>query len=152
MISKVISFHAVVSSVLFWLILTKWFKLTSVIGNSVSFCVDFFLQSHSGMLQISQTIFRKFAFQFKLTNCILQFMNLFNQPRILELISALFYNVKNWSSNVTSTSSSKNLSDGEVLPDNWHFNSCFVLKTTKTPLFFFITEILWRNFFYVIID
>ena len=63
----------------------KWFKLTSVIGNSVSFCVDFFLQSQSGMLQISQTIFRKFTFQFQLTNCILQFMNLFNQPRILKL-------------------------------------------------------------------
>ena len=29
-----------------------------------------------------------------------------------------------------------------VFPENWHFNSCFVLKTTKTPLFVFITEIL----------
>ena len=29
-----------------------------------------------------------------------------------------------------------------VIPENWHFNSRFVLKTTKTPVFVFITEIL----------
>ena len=29
-----------------------------------------------------------------------------------------------------------------VIPENWRFNSHFVLKTTKTPLFVFITEIL----------
>ena len=28
----------------------------------------------------------------------------------------------------------------------WHFNSHFVLKTTKTPVFVFITEIFWRTF------
>ena len=32
-----------------------------------------------------------------------------------------------------------------MFPENWHFNSRFVLKTTKTPGFVFITEILWRN-------
>ena len=37
---------------------------------------------------------------------------------------------------------SKNLSNEEVFPENWHFNSCFVFKTTKTPLFAFITQIL----------
>ena len=30
-----------------------------------------------------------------------------------------------------------------MFPENWHFNSCSVLKTTKTPVFIFITEILW---------
>ena len=29
-----------------------------------------------------------------------------------------------------------------MFPENWHFNSHFVLKTTKTPAFVFITEIL----------
>ena len=29
-----------------------------------------------------------------------------------------------------------------VIPENWHFNSCFVMRTTKTVLFVFITEIL----------
>ena len=29
-----------------------------------------------------------------------------------------------------------------VIPENWHFNSRFVLKTTKTPVFVFITEII----------
>ena len=29
-----------------------------------------------------------------------------------------------------------------VIPENWHFNSRFVLKTTKTAAFVFITEIL----------
>ena len=29
-----------------------------------------------------------------------------------------------------------------VIPENWHFNSRFVLKATKTPGFVFITEIL----------
>ena len=29
-----------------------------------------------------------------------------------------------------------------VIPENWHFNSRFVLKTTKTPVFVFINEIL----------
>ena len=29
-----------------------------------------------------------------------------------------------------------------VIPENWHFNSRFVLKTTKTAVFVFITEIL----------
>ena len=33
-----------------------------------------------------------------------------------------------------------------MFPENWHFNSYFVLKTTKTPLFVLITEILWRTF------
>ena len=33
-----------------------------------------------------------------------------------------------------------------MFPENWHFNSRFVLKTTKTPVFVFITEILWRTF------
>ena len=29
-----------------------------------------------------------------------------------------------------------------MFPENWHFNSRFVLKTTKTAVFVFITEIL----------
>ena len=29
-----------------------------------------------------------------------------------------------------------------VIPENWHFNSPFVLKPTKTPVFVLITEIL----------
>ena len=33
-----------------------------------------------------------------------------------------------------------------VIPENWHFYSRFVLKTTKTSVFVFITEILWRTF------
>ena len=49
-------------------------------------------------------------------------------------------------------SSSKNLSNENIhtlcLQKNWHFRSCFALKTTKTPLFVFITEILWRTFWY----
>ena len=28
----------------------------------------------------------------------------------------------------------------------WHFNSCFVLKTTKTQVFVLITEIFWQTF------
>ena len=33
-----------------------------------------------------------------------------------------------------------------VIPENWRFNSRFVLKTTKTPVFVFITDILWQTF------
>ena len=33
-----------------------------------------------------------------------------------------------------------------MIPENWHFNSCFVLKTTKTAVVVFITEILWQTF------
>ena len=29
-----------------------------------------------------------------------------------------------------------------VIPENWHFDTRFVMKTTKTPVFVFITEIL----------
>ena len=29
-----------------------------------------------------------------------------------------------------------------VIPENWHFDTHFVLKTTKTPAIVFITEIL----------
>ena len=29
-----------------------------------------------------------------------------------------------------------------MFPENWRSNSRFVLKTTKTPMFVFITEIL----------
>ena len=35
-----------------------------------------------------------------------------------------------------------------VFPENWHFHSHFVLKTTKTPVFVFVTEILWGNFLF----
>ena len=58
------------------------------------------------------------------------------------LIDQYFYNVKNGSSNITSKSSSQNFSNGEVFPENWHFNSIFVLKTTKKTLSVYITEIL----------
>ena len=33
-----------------------------------------------------------------------------------------------------------------VIPENWHFNSYFVLKATKTAVFVFVTEILRRTF------
>ena len=33
-----------------------------------------------------------------------------------------------------------------VIPENWQFNSRFVLKTTKTPVLSFITELI--NFLY----
>ena len=41
-----------------------------------------------------------------------------------------------------------------VFPENWcyknssfwHFNLCFFLKTTKTPAFVFITEVIWQTF------
>ena len=33
-----------------------------------------------------------------------------------------------------------------MFPENWHFNPYFVLKTTKKPVFGFITESLWRTF------
>ena len=63
-----------------------------------------------------------------------------------ETIAEVFYNVKNGSSFITSKSSSKNLSNENkhtlMFPEDWHFNSLFVLKTTKTPVFDFITEIL----------
>ena len=39
----------------------------------------------------------------------------------------------------------------KMFPENWHFNSRFVLKTTKTPEFVFITEI-FDELFDVIID
>ena len=35
-----------------------------------------------------------------------------------------------------------------VIPENCHFNSRFVSKTTKAPVFVFITEILWRTFWH----
>ena len=47
---------------------------------------------------------------------------------------------------IMSKSLSKNLSNENkhtlCFPDNQHFESRFVLKTTKTPVFVFITEIL----------
>ena len=33
-----------------------------------------------------------------------------------------------------------------VIPENWHFNSRFVLKTTKTPVFFFSLLRFFDNF------
>ena len=33
-----------------------------------------------------------------------------------------------------------------MYPENWHFSSRFVLKTTKTQFSVFSTEILWRTF------
>ena len=58
-----------------------------------------------------------------------------------------FYKVKNGSSFIMTKSLSKNLSvenKYSMFPENWHFNSCFVLKTTKNTIF--ITEILWQTF------
>ena len=54
---------------------------------------------------------------------------------------------KNKSSIIMSKSSSKNLSNENkhtlyMFAENWHFNSCFVLKTTKIPVIVFIAEIL----------
>ena len=64
----------------------------------------------------------------------------------MQSLAQYFYKVKNGSSNIVSKSSSKNLSNGEVFTENWHFYSSFVFKTTKTSLFVFITEILWWTF------
>ena len=50
----------------------------------------------------------------------------------IKTLAQYFYNVKKGWSNITSKSSSKTLSGGEVFPKNWHFNSCLVLITTKT--------------------
>ena len=33
-----------------------------------------------------------------------------------------------------------------IIPENWHFNSCFFSKTAITAVFVFVTEILWRTF------
>ena len=55
-------------------------------------------------------------------------------PLFLGSLANNFYQVKNGLSNITSKSLSKNLSNGEVFPENWHFNSCFVLKTKKTTI------------------
>ena len=38
-----------------------------------------------------------------------------------------------------------------VIPENWHFNSCFVLKTTKTPEVFSLLR-FFDGLFDVIID
>ena len=67
-------------------------------------------------------------------------------PTTLISRAEVFYSIKKWWSFITSKSLSKNLSNGEVFPENWHFDSCFVLKTAKTPLFVFIPEILWLTF------
>ena len=64
-----------------------------------------------------------------------------------------FYNVKNGSLFIMSKSLLKNLSNENkthsMFSENWHFSLRFVLMTTKTPVFYFITEILcqtfWRN-------
>ena len=56
-----------------------------------------------------------------------------------------FYDVKNGSSTITSKSSSKNLGNENkhtMSLENLHFDSRFVLKTTKTPVFVFTIEIL----------
>ena len=58
-----------------------------------------------------------------------------------------FYNIKNGSSNIMS----KNLSNGEVFPENWHFNSCVVLKTTKSNCLFSLLR-FFDKLFDVIID
>ena len=53
-----------------------------------------------------------------------------------------FYIVKNELSFIMSKSSTKNLCNENLMcPENWHFNSRFVLKTTNTLVFVFITEI-----------
>ena len=75
-----------------------------------------------------------------------RYQGFMKQIHLDESKAQYFYKVKNGSSNNLSKSSSKNLSNGEVFPENWHFNSCFVLKTTKTPLLAFISEILWKLF------
>jgi hypothetical protein len=64
-----------------------------------------------------------------------------------------FYNVNYGLSIITSKSSFKNFSNQNKHwwwyyknCSIWHFNSCFVLKTTKTQVFVFITEIFLRFF------
>ena len=39
-----------------------------------------------------------------------------------------------------------------VIPENWHFNSHFVLKTEKTPVFFFSVLRFFDELFDVIND
>ena len=72
-------------------------------------------------------------------------------PVRAKLAESFFY-VNYWSSIITS----KNLSNENINTlcfqwyyknsSFWHFNSRFFLKTTKTPVFVFITEIFWRTF------
>ena len=35
-----------------------------------------------------------------------------------------------------------------MFPENWHSNLRFVVKTTKTPVFVLIIEILWQTFWH----
>ena len=66
-----------------------------------------------------------------------------------EFIVQYFYNVKSGPSIIRSKDSSKNLSNENkhtMFPENWHFNSLFVLKTTKSQVFAMITKIFWRTF------
>ena len=65
-----------------------------------------------------------------------------------------FYNIKNGLSIIASKRSSKNLSNENkhtMFSENWHFNSRFVLKTTKTPVFFSLLR-FFDELFDVIID
>ena len=39
-----------------------------------------------------------------------------------------------------------------MFPENWHFDSRFVLKTTKTPVFVFLILRFFDELFDVIID
>ena len=55
----------------------------------------------------------------------------------LQSLAGVFYNVKNVSSFITSKNLSENLSNQNK--HFWHFNSRFVLKTTKTQVFVMIT-------------
>ena len=72
----------------------------------------------------------------------------------MEPIAGVFYNVKNGLSFVTSKSWSKDISNEitqNMFPENWHFNSSFVLKTTKTTVFFSLLR-LFDKLFYIIND
>ena len=63
--------------------------------------------------------------------------NIFLYVTLLSSLWKYFYNVKNGLSVIMSKSWSKI----SVVPENWHFYSRFVLKTTKTLVFVFITGI-----------
>ena len=78
-------------------------------------------------------------------NSLFHLNDLFEKVIMTDILSGVFYNVKNESSFITSKRLSKNLSNENkdtMFPENWHFNSGFVFKPTKAPVFVFITEIL----------
>ena len=106
----------------------------------------FLIKFSSGQILRS---FRPFE-QFRLHELLMIFMTSFSSIsfRILKEANIIFYYVKYGSSIITSKIPSKILSNENMktgvsrnIVCLWHLSSRFVLKTTETPFFIFITEI-----------